>query len=177
MLHAKNLILFLLFIISNTANGQVISKFAGNYTSGYSGDGGSAMAASLSEPAGVFSDKIGNIYIADFKNNVVRKVNASGTISTIAGNNTQGYSGDGGLATAAQLYHPTHVAVDGAGNIYIADAFNNVIRKVNTSGIISTVAGNHTAGYTGDGAAATAAQLNDPNGVWADAALPTLTTM
>ncbi|MCW3122808.1 MAG: hypothetical protein JWQ38_2300 [Flavipsychrobacter sp.] len=159
-----------LLVSCSTANGQVITRYAGNYTNGYSGDGGAATAASLYLPAGVYSDKAGNIYIADFKNNVVRKVNSSGIISTIAGNNTPGYSGDGGPATAAQLNSPTRVGVDGAGNIYIADAFNDVIRKVNTSGIISTVAGNNTSGYTGDGGAATNAQLEDPNGVWADAA-------
>jgi trimeric autotransporter adhesin len=171
MLRLKNLLLVLLpFVICNIANGQIITRYAGDYATGYSGDGGPATAASMDQPAGVYSDKAGNIYIADFSNNVVRKVNSSGIISTIAGNGTQGYSGDGNPATAAQLYHPTHVAVDGSGNVYIADAFNNVIRKVNTSGVITTVAGNTSTGYTGDGGPATAAQLEDPNGVWADAA-------
>lgn len=170
MLPSRNLAIVLLLMICNAASGQVIVRCAGNYTSGYSGDGGPATAAQLNEAGGMYADNAGNVYIADFANNVVRKVNSAGIISTIAGNNTQGYSGDGGPATAAQLYHPTGVAMDGASNLYIADAFNDVVRKINTSGIITTVAGNHSTGYSGNGGPATAARLNDPNGIAADAA-------
>ncbi len=136
---------------------------------GYTGDGGAATAAEMYWPAAVVLDALGNMYIADNGNNVIRKVNTAGIISTFAGNGTQGFSGDGNAATTAQLYGPEGLAVDGAGNIYIADRNNSVIRMVNTAGIISTVAGNATAGYTGDGGQATAAELNYPNGVATDA--------
>jgi hypothetical protein len=165
----KRILFVFLLLAPLFTDAQIITTFAGGGTGGL-GDGGPATAAKLNNPASVYSDKMGNVYIADFGNNIVRKVNSSGIISTIAGNNTQGYSGDGGPATAAQLSHPTYVAIDGVGNLYIADAFNNVIRKVNTHGIITTVAGRYTTGYTGDGGPATAAQLYDPNGVWADSA-------
>jgi len=148
----------------------IISTVAGNGTAGYSGDGGAATVAQLYYPAGVAVDSAGNIYIADYNNNRIRKVNTSGIISTVAGNGTAGYSGDGGAATAAQLSNPFSVAVGSTGNIYIADGSNNRIRKVNTSGIISTVAGNGTAGYSGDGGAATAASLSSPYGVAVDSA-------
>ncbi len=159
-----------------TASTGVISTVAGNGTEGYSGDGGPATSAELNAPSGVAVDGAGNIYIADSDNNRVRKVTAStGVISTVAGNGTKGYSGDGGLATNAELntlYGPgAAVALDAAGNIYIADQFNNRIRKVTVStGIITTVAGNGTTGYSGDGGAATNAELNGPDGVALDSA-------
>jgi trimeric autotransporter adhesin len=159
-----------------TASTGVISTVAGNGTEGYSGDGGPATSAELNAPSGVALDGAGNIYIADSDNNRVRKVTAStGVISTVAGNGVKGYSGDGGLATNAELntiYGPgAAVALDAAGNIYIADQFNNRIRKVTVStGIITTVAGNGTTGYSGDGAAAINAELNGPDGVALDSA-------
>ena len=140
----------------------IISTVAGNGSAGYSGDGGAATAAELNEPLGVTVDASGNLYIADYVNNVIRKVTPSGIIGTVAGNGTGGYSGDGGAATAAELYGPVGVAVDASGNLYIADYFNNRIRKVTPSGIIGTVAGNGTEGYSGDGGAATAAGLYYP---------------
>ena len=155
-------------VIRKVSTSGVISTVAGNGTGGYSGDGAAATSAKLQYPTGVAVDGSGNIYIADFNNNRIRKVSTSGVISTVAGNGTAGYSGDGGAATSAQLFQPFGVAVDGSGNIYIAEQGNNVIRKVSTSGIISTVAGNGTAGYSGDGAAATSAQLNIPHGVAVD---------
>ena len=147
-----------------------ISTVAGNGTGGYSGDGGAAISAELYDPTGVAVDSAGNIYIADSSNNRIRKVNTSGNISTVAGNGTGGYSGDGAAATSAELYDPTGVAVDSAGNIYIAEQNNNRIRKVSTSGNISTVAGNGTKGYSGDGGAAISAELNQPAGVAVDSA-------
>lgn len=162
----KRLFLILL-LLPVFAKGQTINRFAGNYINGYSGDGGPATSAKLYHPGGVFADRSGNVYFADFGNYVIRKVNASGIISTIAGNGISGYNGDGGPATMAEL-HPTGVSADDAGNVYIADAFNNVIRKINTTGIITTVAGNNTIGYTGDGGPATAAQFEDPNDVTVD---------
>ncbi len=129
-----------------------------------------ATRAEVLLPMGVAFDHSGNTYIADYENNVVRKVNASGIITTFAGSGRggYGYSGDGGPATAARLRYPFSVAVDTAGNVYIADYNNNAIRKVNTSGIISTVAGTGTYGYNGDLIPATSAKLNEPTTVVVD---------
>jgi hypothetical protein len=171
--------IFYLAVQSQRANAQivmpgqgVINTLAGDGTGGYSGDGGAATSAKLYGPSGVAVDSNGNIYIADYFNNRIRKVTAStGDISTVAGNGTAGYSGDGGAATSAELDNPFAVAVDSEGNIYIADATNNRVRKVTVStGDISTVAGNGTAGYSGDGGKATSAELNAPGGVAVDSA-------
>jgi trimeric autotransporter adhesin len=145
---------------------SIISTIAGNGTAGYSGDNGPAAGAELQLPVSVVVDSTGNLYIADAGNDVIRKVNSSGTITTIAGNNTVGYSGDSGLATNASLYGPSGVAVDSSGNLYIADAGNNRIRKVAAAtGVITTIAGTGTAGYSGDNGAATSATLNKPSAV------------
>jgi uncharacterized protein (TIGR03437 family) len=143
----------------------MISTVAGNGTQGYSGDGGPATSAQLSYPQGVAVDSAGNLFIVDLPNNRIRKVAPSGIISTVAGNGTCCYSGDGGPATSAQLSGPWGAAVDSAGNLYISDESNNRIRKVVPGGTISTVAGNGTAGYSGDGGPATSAQLYRPMGV------------
>ncbi len=145
-----------------------ISTVAGDGTEGYSGDGGAATAAQLSGPSGVAVDGSGNLYIADSGNQRIRKVDADGAITTVAGDGTEGYSGDGGAATAARLADPSGVAVDGSGNLYIADRSNRRIRKVDVDGAITTVAGDGTKGYSGDGGAATAAQLSGPSGVAVD---------
>jgi sugar lactone lactonase YvrE len=152
----------------NSATGA-ISTYAGNGTAAFGGDGGTATAASLNSPWGVSVDVAGNLYIADFGNNRIRKVAAaSGVISTIAGSSS-GFSGDGGLATAATLANPLDVCVGGDGNFYIADYGNNRIRKIVAStGVISTVAGDGAAAFGGDGGQATAAQINQPYGVAAD---------
>ena len=144
----------------------IIDTVAGNGTAGYLGDGGPAINAQLIA-AGLAVSGSGDIYIADNKDNVIRKVvAATGIVTTVAGNGAAGYSGDGGPATSAKLDQPYAVAVDGPGNIYIADTANNVIRKVvEATGTISTVAGNRTASYGGDGGPATNAQLNSPWGV------------
>jgi sugar lactone lactonase YvrE len=147
----------------------VITTVAGNGTMGYSGDGGAATSATLSQPYGVTVDAAGNIYISDQNNQRVRKV-SGGVITTVAGTGAQGYSGDGGAGTSASLNNPDGLAVDASGNLYIADASNNRVRKVNTSGIISTVAGSGGCCYSGDGGAATSANLDGPNGVAVDAA-------
>ncbi|HUE05258.1 MAG TPA: hypothetical protein VMR62_37270, partial [Bryobacteraceae bacterium] len=113
---------------------------AGDGTAGYMGNGGAATSAEFNYPSAVAVDSAGNLYIADSYNQRIREVNAaSGTITTVAGNGTYGYSGDGGPATSAEFKFPTAVAVDSAGNLYIADSFNNVIRKVNALGTITTV--------------------------------------
>ena len=148
----------------------IISTVAGTGTFGFSGDGGQATAAELFYPGEVVIDATGNLYISDEVNMRIRKVSAPGIITTIAGNGTQGYSGDGGLAINAELYQPTGLALDASGNLYIADELSNRIRKVTTSGIITTIAGNGTQSYSGDGGQATAAELNYPGGVSFDAA-------
>ena len=142
----------------------IITTVAGRGTGQSSGDGGPATLAELIQPLGVAVDPAGNVYIADEGSNRIRKVNTAGIISTIAGNDTQGFSGDGGPATSASLNKPREVAVDAAGNVYISDAGNFRIRKVNPAGVISTVAGRGTSGFTGDGGPASSAQLV-PRGV------------
>jgi uncharacterized protein (TIGR03437 family) len=152
------------------SNGNIVT-FAGNGLYGYSGDSGQAVNAMMGQPSGIAVDSAGNVYISDKSNNVVRKVAPGGTITTFAGKGTANYSGDNGQATSAELNQPSGLAVDGAGNVYIADSGNNVVRKVSTTGVISTFAGNHQFGnYAGDGVAATATSLGDPTGVAADAA-------
>jgi uncharacterized protein (TIGR03437 family) len=146
-----------------------ISTIGGNGVLSYSGDGGPATSAQLNTPEAVAVDTSGNFYIADTLNNAVRKVTAAGNISTIAGNGTQGSSGDGGAATAAELSRPQGIAVDSSGNVYVADTQNARVRKI-SGGTITTVAGSGTPGYGGDGGPATAAQLNVPVGIAVDTA-------
>ena len=173
-------------------SGGTISTVAGNGTAGFAGDGSSATASGteLNAPSGLAFDKSGNMYIADTGNYEVRKITGS-TISTVAGDNSSGagFSGDLGLATSAQLWNPSGVAVDSAGNIYIADPYNNVVRVVCVtqspvactnnnfiggttwaSGDINTLAGNEVTGpnYTGDGGIATGSSLNNPIAVLLD---------
>jgi len=148
--------------------GGSIKTFAGNGGFSYSGDGGTATSAQMNSPYAVAADSSGNYYIADSGNNVVRKVSASGVITTFAGNGTAGYAGDGGAATGAQLSGPQGVALDSAGNLYIADTGNSRVREV-SGGNIATVAGSGTPGYAGDGSAATSAQLYSPVGLAFDA--------
>ena len=155
--------------VDTTGNVTVV---AGNGTRGYSGDGGPATSAALNGPESVVVDATGNIFIADTENSVIREVTASnGNITTVAGNGSPGYSGDGGPATGAQLYDPYGVFVDGSGNIFIADTDNCLIRKV-SGGNISTVAGDPAlqtpCGYAGDGGLATSAQLDLPEAVFLD---------
>src|ERR1035437_6506014 len=137
-----------------------ITTVAGNGSPGFSGDGGPATLASLSQPTGVAVDSAGNLYIADPNNQRVRKV-SGGTITTVAGNGNAsgGFSGDGGPATSASLDNPGAVAVDSTGNLYIADYLNHRVRKV-SGGTITTVAGNGNYGFSGDGGPATSASVN-----------------
>jgi hypothetical protein len=157
-------------LVSTTIFAQNINTIAGIGSSSFSGDGGLATSAELAQPVSVARDGSGNVYISDQGNHRIRKINYStGIISTIAGSSTAGFSGDGGAATSAQLYYPSGIAIDGSGNIYIADQANQRIRKVTAStGVITTIAGTGTAGFSGDGAAATSAQLNNPVGVAID---------
>jgi trimeric autotransporter adhesin len=146
-----------------------LTTVAGNGTQGFSGEGGPATDAAFSNPTSVFVDGSGNIFIADSYNDRIREVVAAkGIIQTVAGNGQFGYSGDGGPATNAQLDHPSGVFVDGYGNIFIADSYNNRIREVvAATGIIQTVAGNGY-GYGGDGGPATSAKLRSPSSVFVD---------
>ena len=155
-------------VIRKVGTNGVITTVAGNDSGGYSGDGGPAASAQLNNPAGVAADAAGNIYIADTGNNVIRKVATDGVITTVAGNGTAGYSGDGGPATRAELNYPAGVAVDAFGNIYIADSWNHSIRRVWANGTITTIAGSGTKGYSGDGGPGSSAQLNDPLGLALD---------
>lgn len=150
----------------------IITNFAGNHTAAYSGDGGQATAAALNNPVGLAIDKVGNVYIADDHNHVVRRVTPTGIISTYAGNDTVGYSGDGSAATTARLNNPIGLAIDSSGNLFIADDVNNNIRKVSPAGIISTYVGvtDTGHGYTGDGGPATAARLSLPRHIACDRA-------
>jgi len=145
-----------------------LNRIAGNGKPGYAGDGGLATSAALSAPRGIALDAAGNLFIADSGNNRIRKVSANGIIVTVAGDGVAGFAGDGGTAVLAELSSPLAVAVDGAGDVYIADSLNNRIREFSAAGIISTIAGTGVAGFAGNGGQAVAAQLNYPNGVAVD---------
>jgi sugar lactone lactonase YvrE len=144
----------------------IITTVAGNGTSGFSGDGSAATSASLTFPTGCAVDSPGNLYIADYNGNRIRKV-SGGIITTVAGNGTSGFSGDGGPATGASLNGPSSVAVDSLGNLYIADFIGQRIRKV-SDGIITTIAGTGNPNFSGDGGPAASASLNYPWGVAVD---------
>ncbi len=161
-------------IIADNVNNRIrrvsptgtVTTVAGNGVAGYSGDGGPATAASINNPRGAVAMPDGGFLIADSNNHRVRRVSASGTITTVAGTGVQGFSGDGGPATQAQLNIAFGVAVMADGGFLIVDVGNQRIRRVSPTGTITTVAGNGIAGYTGDGGPATAAELNNPHNVW-----------
>jgi len=158
----------LLFCPLASVRAQVISTIAGGFFSGYSGDGGPSTAARLYLPIAITTDTTGNIYFAEFSNHVIRRIGTDGIISTVAGTGIGGYSGDTVSATLSKLYFPNGLCLDDSGNIYISDGNNNRIRKVNHAGIITTVAGNGAATYSGDGGSAVLAGLYSPNGVAVD---------
>lgn len=145
----------------------LINTIAGSDTYGYSGDGGPAVNATLNNPANVYADKFGNVFITDLSNLVIRKIDrATGNISTIAGNGIAGFSGDGGPATSASINYAFHTTTDDQGNLYISDLVNNRIRKVDKrSGIIETIAGTGISGFNGDGNNALTTDLNLPMGI------------
>ena len=147
----------------NHATG-VITTIAGNGTAGYAGDKGLAVSSELNGPTGVAVDSVGDVFIADYQNNRIREVNHStGVITTVAGNGIAGYNGDSLPGDGAELNGPTGVAVDAAGDVFIADWGNNRIREVNhSSGLISTIAGNGGEGYNSDNILAVSAELNGP---------------
>jgi len=173
-----NLLLLLTaaFVFDCQVHAQEIISVAGITTEGYLGDGGLASHCALHWPEAIALDETGAIYIADGDNNVIRKINGSGIISTVVGSGfesgtgTGGYGGDGGPASAARLFYPSGVAFDAAGNMYIADRKNSRVRMVTAAGIISTFAGTGVPGFSGDGAAASAAKLDSPTRVTVDGA-------
>jgi uncharacterized protein (TIGR03437 family) len=152
------------------APNTVLLDFAGREFSGFGGDGGPATSAVFSNLSGLTFDGAGNLYVVDRFNQRIRKINTAGLVSTVAGNGTDGFSGDGGPATAAQLSYPYKVAADQAGNLYIDDPNNQRIRKVAPNGIITTLVGTGQAGFSGDGGPATQATLNGPPDVELDQA-------
>lgn len=147
---------------------RCIRTSAGTGNAEYAGDGGLARNAALNQPMDLCSAPDGTLYIADAGNNRIRKISPQGIITTIAGTGTAGYSGDGGLAVNAELNNPVSVAVCAHGVVYISDNGNNVIRKVTPDGIIHTIAGDGTEGYSGAGGPALLAQLNGPMGIAVD---------
>jgi sugar lactone lactonase YvrE len=150
--------------------GGTITTVAGDGSTGFSGDGGPATAARLNRPTGLALDAAGNLFIADTANQRVRMVTNAGTITTVAGTDVQGYSGDGGPAVSARLSNPSALAIDGRGRVYIADWLNRRVRRIGTDGSITTVAGTGSLASSGDGGPATAAEIGDPLGVALDAA-------
>jgi len=156
--------------IRKIAPDGTISTVAGNGTQGFAGDGGPAVNAELNLPTGVFADNLGDIYIADVGNQRIRKVDPSGTITTIAGNGNKGYGGDGGPAVNATFYNCVRVALDLSGNVVIADQSNHRVRRITSDGVINTIAGNgvgtpQNGAFSGDGGPATSASLNNPTAI------------
>lgn len=157
------------FSCVSAARAQIISTFAGNGVAGFSGDGGPATAASFNQIAHAAFDASANLYVTDYNNNRIRKIATDGTVTTIGGTGVAGSTGDGGPATAARFNHPNGLAFDASGNLYIADQYNNVVRKISPSGTVSRFAGNGSYGYSGDGGPATAAKLRNATNVTVDA--------
>ena len=158
-------------VIRKVNNAGIISTIAGNAAvigGGYSGDGGPAVAALIQSPEGIAVDTLGNVYIADNGNNMIRKISTSGIITRVAGNGTYSYSGDGGPALAAGVQSPGRLAIDYRGNIYVSAEWNSRVRKISPSGIITCFAGNGTNGNSGDGGPATAACIAIPGGIATD---------
>ncbi len=145
------------------AQSGMITTVAGNHKAGYSGNGGQANNAQLNSPTGVAVDKSGNMYIADFKNNVIRKVNTNGIISTFAGTHDSGFNGFEGRADTTRLFNPSGVSTDAAGNVYIADPGDGVVREVFiATKRMEVLAGTVDNGFSGDGGPAEKAQLSYP---------------
>lgn len=146
----------------------IISTIAGQAQTGYTGDGGPAAAATLSFPAGIVFDSQGNLLIADEGNEVIRRIDTNGIITTIAGTGSRGFSGDGGPALQATFRAPFGLDFDSIGNLFVVDTGNHAVRRIDVAGTITTIAGNGTAGFSGDGGPAASAQLRDPRSVAID---------
>jgi len=167
-----SLFIFSLFVFSYTAHAQSLQKiytYAGNGLAGFGGDGNNASGATLWGPIDVVVDASANVYFCDHFNYRVRKINAGGLITTIAGNGTAGNTGDSSIGTSAEIV-PRGLALDNAGNLYISDDASSVIRKVNNLGIITTIAGVGVNGFAGNGGSAKAAWLHAPSGIAFDRA-------
>ncbi len=167
----KNSFYFFFFIFLAgyaTGSAQIISTIAGNDTMGYNGDNIPATNARLSRPTFLAVDTIGNVYIADYENYRVRKVNTLGIITTVAGTGVPGYSGEGLLATDAQIGNIGGVALDKYGNLFLADDGGNRIWKVNTAGVMNTIAGTGTYAFSGDNGPGTTAEIAGPHGIAVD---------
>ena len=158
------------YLLPVYCSAQIITTIAGTGTAGYTGNGGQATAANMYGAEGMIFDNMGNLYFADVGNSAIRMINTNGIITTITGGNGPlSYGGDGGPATNAKLAEPTYVVFDMVGNILVADDNNGIIRRINTAGIINTIAGMpQLNGYGGDGGQATNAYLNHPTSVICD---------
>lgn len=163
--------LFALLFLPVFSQAQMITTIAGVSSGGYSGDGGPATAAALYIPNQSAVDHLGNIYIAD-GDNYIRKINTAGIITTIAGTGTAAHSGDNGPATAAEISGPTSIAADRRGNVYFTESgyLFNYIRRIDASGLMTTIAGTGAPGYSGDNGPATAAAFDTPEGIATDTA-------
>ena len=162
--------LIIVFVSAVNTEAQTIFTIAGNGVAGFSGDTSTATNAEIFGPTGVAVDGAGNEYISDYYNQRIRKINSSGTITTVAGTGTAGYNGDGMAATEAKINYPMGIAADAFGNVYFADRGNNRVRMISASGTITTLAGTGTGGYSGDNGPAINAKLYGPTGVAVDAA-------
>lgn len=153
--------------IRKLSPGGILTTFAGTGQAGGSGDGGRALEARLASPRGLAFDAAGNLYVADQGNNRIRRIQTDGTIQTVAGTGVSAFRGDHGPATNAWLWGPNDLAFDAAGNLYVADTLNHRVRKIDRDGVISTLAGTGSPGFSGDGGPASQAQLNFPRGLTA----------
>ena len=154
--------------IRRIAINGIVTTVAGTGHPGFSGDGGAATTAQLNQPYEMALDSAGNMYVADSANNRVRKITTNGAITTFAGNGRHGSTGDGGPAVNARLSDPYGLAFDSKGNLYVSDPDDNVVRRIDPRGTITTIAGTGRAGRSGDGGPATEARLNQPHGLTFD---------
>lgn len=157
-------------VVRKIDNTGIITRVAGTGLATYNGDTLQATDANISEPVGLATDKDNNLYIVSYSQNRVRKVTPDGIITTVAGTGVAGYSGDGSYAASAKLDRPTSICIDKWNNLYVSDSYNDCVRKISNTGVISTIAGNGLSGFEGDGGPATAAKLLNPAGIIIDEA-------